>query len=259
MTPILWIILFTLLGLVVGSAAAHIAEAALAGRKLAAPRCPYCTTDYTPLQWSATLALLTGQGRCRTCRKFLRVPRLLGELYLAASWGLLAGYYGVTLRVLFSMVALIPLTMIMVTDLEAKLVPNRIMLPSLAAILVLGTIFGPAMPAQGYIRWWHTLAGAAVGFAVFRLLVWIGVAIFGPGALGEGDITLATYVGGVVGIMMILEALVLAFALGGLGAFLVLLARRGALKTAIPYGPFIILGCTVTIIWGPMILAWYLA
>jgi leader peptidase (prepilin peptidase)/N-methyltransferase len=259
MMTTLWSVLFALLGLAVGSAATHVAEAALADRPISTPRCPYCTAAYTPLQWSATLALLTGQRRCRSCGKPLRAPRLAGELYLTLSWAFLAGIYGVTLRPLFSMVALLPLAMVMVTDLEAKLVPNRIMLPSLAAILVVGMLVGPAMPAQGYIQWWHTPAGAAVGFVVFRLLVWLGVAIFGPGALGEGDITLATYVGGVVGIMMIVEALVLAFALGGLGAFLVILTRKGAMKTAIPYGPFIILGCTITVIWGPMILAWYMS
>lgn len=256
---LLWIILFALLGLAAGSVTTHVAEAALAGRALAAPRCPYCTTPYTPLQWSATLALVTGQGRCRSCGKFLRTPRLAGELYLALSWAFLAGIYGAKPRTLYAMVALIPLAMVMVTDLEAKLVPNLIMLPALVAILVIGTAVGPAMPAQGYIQWWHTLAGAGIGFAVFRLLVWLGVAVFGPGALGEGDITLATYVGGVVGVMMIVEALVLAFALGGVGAFLVILSRKGAMKTAIPYGPFIILGCTITVIWGPMILAWYMS
>jgi leader peptidase (prepilin peptidase)/N-methyltransferase len=187
------------------------------------------------------------------------VPRLLGELFVAVSWGLIAWRFGLRPRSLFAMAALIPQAMILVTDLEVKLVPNRIMLPAIAAMLVLGTAFGPALPAVQGWRWWQTLAGAGIGFAVFRLLVWIGVAIFGEGALGEGDITLAAYCGAVVGFPLVFESLVLAFVLGGVGAFLVILTRRGKFGTAIPYGPYIILGCAAAQIWGAEILAWFLS
>ena len=62
------------------------------------------------------------------------------------------------------MLALIPQAIIMVTDLEARLVPNRIMLPSLAAILIAGTLFGPALPEIDQSPWWLCIAGAGVGF-----------------------------------------------------------------------------------------------
>jgi prepilin signal peptidase PulO-like enzyme (type II secretory pathway) len=109
-------------------------------------------------------------------------------------------------------------------------------------------------------RWWYAGVGAFIGFIVFRLLVWLGTALFGEGALGEGDMTLATYAGVVVGFPVVIELLVIAFLLGGVGALLVLVGRRDAsLKTAIPYGPFIVLGAGVTLIWGPEILSWFLS
>lgn len=251
-------LLFTFLGLLFGTLVVHLAEAALAKRRLATPHCPYCATELVPLRWNTTLSLLLGQGRCAACGRAVRLPRLLGELFLALGWGLIVARFGVTPRALLAMVALVPQAMILVTDLEVKLVPNRIMLPSVAAMLVLGTLFGPALPQLGGHRWWQSLAGAAIGFGVFRVLVWVGVSLFGEGALGEGDITLSTYVGAVVGFPMIFESLVLAFALGGIGAALVLISQRGKLGTAIPYGPFIILGCALTQVWGMEILAWFL-
>ncbi len=252
-------LIFALLGLAIGSVVVHVAEAALAKRSLSAPHCPYCTQAYAPIQRSAALALLTGHWRCRACGRPLRLPRLLGEVFLAATWGLLAGRYGLDARSLLAMAALIPQAMVLVTDIEAKLIPNRIILPALAAMVVVGTLVGPAVPFLQPGQWWSTLAGAGVGFVVFRLLVWLGVAIFGEGALGEGDITLATYVGAVVGFPLIFEALLLAFILGGLGALVVLLVRRGTLRTTMPYGPFIILGCAATLIWGFEIMAWFLS
>jgi len=250
-------IVMGLLGLIIGTLTVHAAEAVLARRKLARPRCPFCGADLAPIQWSATLSLLTGLGHCRACERFLRVPRLLGELFLSVAWGLAVAKSGVNWRTLLVMATLVPQAMILVTDLEVKLVPNLIMLPSLAAMLVVGSLVGPAVSSLTGWLWWQSLAGAAIGFVVFRVLVWIGVAVFGPGALGEGDITLATYVGAVVGFPLVIESLVFAFALGGLGAFLVLVTRRGKLGTPIPYGPFIILGCALTQLWGVEILGWW--
>lgn len=245
------------IGLAVGAGAALLGEAILAQRKLSVA-CPYCATRYSPSQWSAMLAVMVGRGRCAECGRSLRIPRLLGELFLALSWGLLVEKYGLAPRTLLALAALVPLAMVLVTDLESKLIPNRIMLPSLAMMLVIGTLFGPALPPLQNWLWWHTLAGAAIGFAVFRLLVWLGVAIFGEGALGEGDITLSAYVGAVVGFPLIIESLVLAFAFGGVGAAAVLLARRGRLGTAIPYGPFIVLGGAATLLWGAELLRWFM-
>ncbi|MEJ5308616.1 MAG: A24 family peptidase [Anaerolineae bacterium] len=251
-------ILVALLGLIVGALASHVAEAVMVKRPLAKPVCPFCTAPYAPLQWSATLALITGQGRCRACGRFFRWPRLLGELFTALSWGLLAGLHGLHLRVIFAMLTVLPLTMIMVTDLETKRVPNLIMLPAVGILLVIGVIFGPALPTLTTWVWWRAPAGGLVAFLVLRLFVTVGVAAFGPGAMGEGDITLATYTGLVVGFPLVIISLLLMVTFGGIGAAGVVIARKGSLKTAIPYGPFIILGCVTTMLWGPQILHWFL-
>jgi leader peptidase (prepilin peptidase)/N-methyltransferase len=70
--------------------------------------------------------------------------------------------------------------------------------------------------------------------------------------------TLATYAGAVVGFPLVIITLLLMIAFGGVGAAGVIIARKGSLKTAIPYGPFIILGCVTTMLWGPEILLWFL-
>ena len=253
-------VVFGLLGWLVGVLVVHGAEAVMTGRGLSRPRCPYCTEPYGPLQWSAGVAYLTGHRRCASCDRPVRPARLAGEVFVVVVWGLLGWRFGLTLRVLYSLVAVLPLAMVMVTDLETRRIPNLIMMPSIGLFLVLGTLFGPALPVLGMGRWWYAGVGAFIGFIVFRLLVWLGTALFGEGALGEGDMTLATYAGVVVGFPVVIELLVIAFLLGGVGALLVLVGRRDAsLKTAIPYGPFIVLGAGVTLVWGPEILSWFLS
>jgi prepilin signal peptidase PulO-like enzyme (type II secretory pathway) len=248
-----------LCGLFVGAVCVHAAEAVMAHRKMTRPKCPYCTTPYRPIQWAAFAGTVTRQHKCRQCGKPIRFARLVGELYVGLSWALLVYYFQDYPRVWLSLLATLPLAMIVVTDLEAKLIPNLIVLPSTAVMLVLGMVFGPALPSLESWHWWDVLAGATVGFVVLRVLIWVGVGIFGEGALGEGDMTLATYVGAVVGYPIIFESLILTVVMGGIGAILVLIARRGSLKTAMPYGPYIAIGASVCMLWSAAILKWYIS
>jgi leader peptidase (prepilin peptidase)/N-methyltransferase len=247
------------LGLLVGAFAAHAAEAIMAKRSLRVPSCPYCEAPYPPLQWSVAAAWLARRGRCSECAKPLRWPRLAGELFLAAGWAVLVLRYGLAPRALFAAAALVPLEMVLVTDLEAKLIPNRIILPALLFVLPAAVLAGPAVPGANDFSWWYAPLGALVGFLTFWVLGAVGVALLGEGALGAGDVKLAAYLGAVVGWPLVIVALVLTFLLGGVGAVLVLVGRRGTgMRTAIPYGPFLVLGCATTMIAGVEIVTWFL-
>lgn len=250
-------ILAVIAALIVGAFAMHLAEALMARRALAWPLCPHCQEPYPRLHWSAVLSFLTGQRFCRECGQPLRWQRLVGELLLAALWGVLAARYGFSGRALLALLACIPLAMVLVTDLETRLIPNRIMLPAIGAMLALGTGFGPAVPGLDAWEWWHSLLGGLIGFGVFWVLVVLGTLVWGEGALGYGDVKLAAFIGLAVGFPLIIEALVLTFIFGFLGALALLLLRRGSLRSYFPYGPFLVLGAAVTLLWGVEIVVWY--
>ncbi len=249
-------LLVTVAGLLVGALAAHAAETIMARRAWQSPDCPYCQAPYGRFQWSATLACFTGKHHCRACGEPLRWPRLAGELFLAATWGLLAARYGLAPRVFLALAASVPLAMVLVTDLEAKLIPNRIILPAVAAMLVAGSLLGPAVPGIGGWVWWHPLVGGGIGYLVFWSLYTLGVALLGEGALGAGDVKLAAFAGLAVGYPLVIEALLLAVLLGGVAAVFVLVVRR-SLRAAFPYGPSLVLGCAVTMIYGMEIARWF--
>ncbi|OQA12138.1 MAG: Type IV leader peptidase family protein [Chloroflexi bacterium ADurb.Bin360] len=117
---------------------------------------------------------------------------------------------------------------------------------------------GPAVSGSGSWTWWQSLAGGAVGLGVFWVLVVLGTLVWGEGALGYGDVKLAAYIGLVVGFPLIIEALVLTFVFGFVGAVLLLLSRKGSLRSFFPYGPFLVLGAVTTMLWGLEIVVWYL-
>lgn len=250
-------VLTFLAGLFIGSVAAYAAETIMAHRSWARPACPYCKTLYAGLQWSATFGLLFGAGRCPACGRPVRWQRAVGELLLAATWAVLVVRYGLTWRVALTGIAAVPLIMVTVTDLETRLIPNRIILPASGTLAVIGTLAGTAMPGLSF-RWWTVPAGGALGFLVFWALVAGGTALFGEGALGVGDIKLAAYIGLAVGFPLIVEALVLAILFGFVGGVILIIVNRGNLRTYIPYGPFLVLGGLTTLLWGMEIATWFL-
>ena len=123
-------------------------------------------------------------------------------------------------------------------DLEFRLVPNRIVLPASAAVLVATAAVEPALAAE------HAIAAAGAG----ALLLF--AAFLRPGALGLGDVKLTVLVGAIVG-SSVLTALLIAFgAVGVVGLALVARSGRSALRAKLPLVPFLALGTVVALVVG---------
>jgi leader peptidase (prepilin peptidase)/N-methyltransferase len=81
---------------------------------------------------------------------------------------------------------------------------------------------------------------------------------------GFGDVTLGAFVGLITGLPGVFLALLITLLGAGLGAALFLLVRivilrRYTLFTPIPYGPFLVLGGFIMMVYGPEILGWYIS
>jgi prepilin signal peptidase PulO-like enzyme (type II secretory pathway) len=122
--------------------------------------------------------------------------------------------------------------------------------------LVLNIVFYPAIPLTLLIRLLSshsvvpsTLLGGAAGLALFMVVMLVG-----RGALGAGDVKLAALIGVVVGFPEVLWALALGIVAGGIGALLILITRRGGLKSYMPYAPFLCLGAMLVLLYYPPLL-----
>src|SRR5262249_19044311 len=112
-------------------------------------------------------------------------------------------------------------------DIRWRLLPNMIVLPATAAVLVWQIAFSPARAAE----WLLGGIGAAVLLSLPSLVR--------PGAIGMGDVKLGALLGATLG-GGVLSALMLGF-LALLPAALVVLIRRGAAgrSATLPLGPFL--------------------
>lgn len=170
-----------------------------------------------------------------------RLPLLLFALtLLGGACGLVFGF---TLEAAAAVLLCWVLVLITCTDLEHRLIPDAIVLPSAVALLALRTVDDPGL------EW--ILSALAAGLVLFL------VVLVYPSGLGMGDVKLTAFLGAGLG-----ASVVVALFVGFFVAFvpaLVLFVRggRAAGKRAIPLGPFLALGGVVALFWGDAVLDWY--
>ena len=233
-------------GLALGSFLNVVAARVPLRRSLVRPAsaCMACGHE---LAWYDNVPLLSYallRGRCRSCgvRIALRYPAVeLAAAVLVAACAWKFGLHGETLVASFFCLALVAVS---ATDLEHRLIPNRIVLPAAAAVLVAQTALEPSPE-------WAIAALGASGFLLAAALAY-------PGGMGMGDVKLALLLGAMLG-----RTVPIALLLGMVAALvpgIVLLARHGAKarKMGVPFGPFLALGAVVALFAGHPILHAYL-
>ena len=98
------------------------------------------------------------------------------------------------------------------------------------------------------------MLAAAVAFAFFFSLVYISKERW----MGMGDALLVIFLGLFLGWPQILLGLFLAFNLGALYSIFLLLFKKKSIKSQIPFGPFLVIGSLITILFYDIIVKWYL-
>ncbi len=236
-------------GLIVGSFVTVVAHRVPRGESIVGPRsrCPACGAqiaayDNVPvLSW----AMLRGRARCCGAAISARYPLTelgLGTLYAATVIVLWADGGEIAL----GLVLVTTLVAITLTDLERRIIPDKILLVA----AVLGAGIAAATDPGGLPE--RAAAAAAAGGLLFL------AALAYPRGMGLGDVKLAAVMGLFLG-RNVGPAILVALLAGSLVG-LAMIARDGAAarKRAIPFGPFLALGGVVGLLAGDQIVSWYL-
>jgi leader peptidase (prepilin peptidase) / N-methyltransferase len=243
--------ILVLLGLAVGSFLNVCIHRLPRGQSLNNPpsRCPSCECR---LRWSDNIPVLSYVflgGRCRQCRAKISIRYPLVELITMALFvihGLVFGWSAILIPRLVFACAMVVLFAI---DLEHQLLPNVITLPGIVVGLIASTVLPP-----GII---DALIGVVIGGGVLWV---IGEAYFrfsGHEGMGGGDVKMLAMIGAFLGWKLVLVTLVLSSVLGSIIGVIVIAARKGGMKHALPYGTFLALGALVASLAGDRIVNWY--
>jgi len=238
-----------LFGLLIGSFLTVVAHRVPRGESVVGGRshCPACGAQIAAYDNVPVLSWLLLRGRARCCGAPISPRYPLTELTAGA-------LYAATVLILWDDPAQVALGLafvttllaITLTDLERRIIPNKVLIVSAVAGVALAAALDPSSLPE------RAIAAAAAGGLLFA------VALAYPRGMGLGDVKLAAVMGLYLG-RAVAPALLIAFAAGSLVG-LALIARHGAAarKRAIPFGPFLALGGLVGLLAGQQIVDWYL-
>lgn len=140
-------------------------------------------------------------------------------------------------------------------DARTRLLPTQLIAPAYAVVGLLLVV--AALSERSAERLWGALLGWAAMGGWYVLLWW-----FGPRGLGYGDVRLAGLLAlclGFLGWGELITGLYAGFLLGGAASLLLMLAGRASRRTPIPFGPFMLAGAFVGLLWGHQLASWYVS
>lgn len=226
--------------------------------------CPKCKKQ---ISWKYNIPLLSFLvlgGKCHNCKKKISwqypiVEFVTGILFVwwfivGSEFFRLAGQPWGLVQPVFWLVVGMTLLTIFVADLLYGIIPDGVNLFLFSVVL----IYRLSLVMTGKMNSLDFLRAVICGFvltAFFWFLWWITK---GRG-FGFGDVKMAPAIGLLLGWPKTLVSVFLAFILGSLVGSVLLLMKRKRFGQTLPFGPFLVIGITIALIWGQKIWGVYIS
>lgn len=246
------IILVIIYGLLIGSFLNVLIYRIPREESIAFPgsHCPECDHKLRWYDNIPVVSYLTLRGKCRYCGVQISAQYPLIESLNAIVYVVLYIFFGWSIDfVAFALIASV-LIAIAGIDLKEQIIPDSLVLSVLVIEVLHKTLnyfINGASP-----RLADSLLGLVIAGGIFLLIV-----IVSKGGMGGGDVTLIGALGFVLGVKGILLTIFFSFILGAIISIFLLASGLKTRKDPIPFGPFIILGFFIVLLWGNGIISWY--
>jgi leader peptidase (prepilin peptidase)/N-methyltransferase len=219
------------------------------GRSLVRPpsACGACGSEIAWHDNVPVVSYLLLRGRCRSCGVRIGARYLAVELLTAFLVAACFLRFGLTADAFLAAFFCSSLVVLSAIDVERRILPDKIVLPSAAIVLAAQLVLHP----EQWLEWILAPLGAAA-FLFAALLAY-------PKGMGMGDVKLCLLLGAMLGKLVFVALMVGMFA--ALVPAVVLFARHGgaARRMAIPFGPFLAFGAVIALFFGNTLLDAYLS
>ncbi len=236
--------------------------------------CTACGYILRPWDNIPMVSWLVYRGQCRECGARISSRYFWIELLTALLWGVMYLRFGWSLEFLQYVLVASALVAVFAIDLEHYIIPDQ--------LWIFAAVVGFVADAAGLAGGWrhfpwtglqtvsvpfvwdrvlpvpHSLVGFIVYGGVVLLVGIAGRAAFRKDAMGFGDVKLTAAIGANVGAAYGLVSFFLAAGVGAVIGVAMIAAGRRQRMDEIPFGPMLVAGALIMILFGREIVGWWL-
>ncbi|BAT71125.1 leader peptidase (prepilin peptidase)/N-methyltransferase [Thermosulfidibacter takaii ABI70S6] len=238
-----------ILGLILGSFFNVVIHRLPQGKSIVYPR-SYCPKCKNPIKWYHNIPVVSYiflKGKCAYCGEPISLRYPLVEILTACATSLLYVHYGLSWKLLWAYLFLLPLIPAAFIDINHYILPDSI---------TIGTaLWGLAASFLGFSP--VDIKSSLIGLLACGGLFFI-IAVASRGGMGLGDVKLAASIGANFGWKIGITCLFLSVFLGAFYGITMMLLKKKRRKDRIPFGPFMIISIYICAFWGKELAKWYL-
>lgn len=198
--------------------------------------CEKCKKTLRPIDLIPIISFLLLRGRCSFCHTKISISHPMYEFSIGLLFTFLYLLFTIVNlpQLLFVYLVLTISLPIILIDIDKHIIHDEFILLLISAGILL--------------NWEHLpqLIGSAV---LTTFIMWVPYYLTGGKGMGMGDVKLAFGIGTILPLAYAFSALYIAFLTGGVISVILIILRKRTLKSAIAFGPFMIVGLILVLVY----------
>ena len=217
--------------------------------------CPNCKSS---IKWYDNIPIISYiclRGKCRNCKSKIGISSLLLEIFGGVLYLLAFLSYGLSYDLLFIIPIISLLIIIAGIDMRYQIIYDwswiSLLIVTSGYVLYLG-LTKWEVPYENFI-------GASVGFLSFLLIRVVGKLVAKQEVLGMGDVILMGVAGLLLNYKVWLFALLVGSLLGSIIEIALLILKKREKGESVAFGPYLVSGILIGILYGNQVINWFLS
>ena len=208
----------------------------------------YCTNCKKKIAWYDNIPIISYlliKGKCRKCKMKISFQYPLVELLSIFTFVIVYLFYGITLTTLLLIILNLAFIIIFFIDSKHFIIPNNLTFP----MMFLGFIksFDPNLDSI-FPNYVNSLIGGLSGYGIIWSIIFLYKILRNKEGMGFGDAKLLAVIGFWFGWIAVPFVIFSSSIIALISVLPSLINKSKKFSTEIPFGPFIIIGCILYII-----------
>ena len=213
--------------------------------------CPDCKNKIKWFDNIPFFSYLFLKGKCRQCGNLISFQYFIVELLSAISFVVIFHVYGASITTLLLLILSIFFIIIFFIDLKHFIIPNVLTFP----LMVIGFLksFDPNLNQTIFPNYINSLIGGLFGYSIIWLIIFFYKKVRKKEGMGLGDAKLMAVIGFWFGWISIPFTIFISSTVALIIVIPSLINQSRKMSSEIPFGPYIIVGCILYVIFANQI------